>query len=81
MQCAIAPEVTRSRWRRTWGLKLVRGISTSHYLVASGHLTHPSLGELQSTTHQEHKPQSRDVASTMFHVELQQLNINLKQTE
>ena len=39
--------------------KLVRGISTSHYLVASMHPTHQSLEELQSTTHQEYKPQSR----------------------
>lgn len=56
MECAIAPEVTGSQGMKTEALKLVRGISTSHYLVVSMHLA--CLGELQSPIRHEYKPQS-----------------------
>ena len=49
----------------------LRGISTSHYLVVSMHLAR--LGELQSPTRHEYKPQIWDVE----HVTM----LNLKQTE
>lgn len=52
------PLLQKWQAKRARGLKLLRGISTSHYLLASMHPTHPSLGELQSTTHHEYKPQS-----------------------
>lgn len=79
MQYATVPQVTGSHGKRTWGLKLVCGIlpgaltaspSTSHYLVASVHLTHPSHEELQSTTHQEYEPQKWESG---FHGELQRV--------
>lgn len=79
MQCGIAPVMTGNHGLRTRGLKLVRGISTSHYLVATVHLTHRSLGELQSTGHHEPTPQSKDVTSIIFQVHSRTILL-LKQT-
>lgn len=49
-QRAIPAEVIGSPGMKTQAVKLLRGISTSHYLVVSMHLTHSSLEELQCMT-------------------------------
>lgn len=49
-QRAIPAEVIGSPGMKTQAVKLQRGISTSHYLVVSMHLTHSSLEELQCMT-------------------------------
>ena len=61
-QLALDPQVTGSRGMRTQGFEIgVRGLSTSHYLVAAMHLTHSSLGDSRSEgKHREYKPQSPD---------------------